>query len=182
MRPDSPLANRILGIYYLHIGEYENAVELSLAGLQLLTKLRSQTGFNLFHHRNAISATLGTAYVYYQAPRHFDQALDIFDKIIKKNPNHPQTLIGKALIYKEQGKVSEACNLLRQILVDDSDNISALVEMSWCQILLGKHEEGRTGLDKCLTLATKDDPYSRNLRADICWKIGKSLWDEQRKL
>ncbi|KAK7206873.1 hypothetical protein BZA70DRAFT_117069 [Myxozyma melibiosi] len=182
MNPNSPLANRILGMYYLHIGEYENAVELSISGLKVLQKVVKDFSRNLKKCRDAISVTLGTAYIYYQAPRHFDEALHIFDEILSDMPDHSQALIGKALIFEEQCQVTEARDILQSILDKDPKNVVALSEISWCKILLGQHEEGRAGLEKCLSLLTRDDPSSENMKAKIWWRIGKSMWDERSDL
>ncbi|KAK9330575.1 hypothetical protein V1520DRAFT_340134 [Lipomyces starkeyi] len=178
MRPDSVLANRILGHYYIHLGEYENAAELALAGLKLLDSVYRDTGLYLQLYKDAISVTLGTAYIYYQAPRHFNEALDIFNEVLNHSPGNNQALIGKALIYEESGNVKDSLILLTRIVQEDPDNVQALLEASWCRILLGDHIDGRNGLQKCLKLITRDDPSSQNLRAKIWWRIGKSLWDD----
>ncbi|KAK9365405.1 hypothetical protein V1509DRAFT_675777 [Lipomyces kononenkoae] len=179
MSPDSMLANRILGQYYIHLGEYENAAEMALAGLKLLDSMFMNTGLDLQLYKDATSVTLGTAYIYYQAPRHFSEALDIFNEVLNRTPGNSQALIGKALIYEESGNVTDSLSLITRILQDDPDNVQALLEASWCRILLGDHSDGRAGLQKCLKLITREDPSSQNLRAKIWWRIGKSLWDDQ---
>ncbi|KAK9243510.1 hypothetical protein V1506DRAFT_544226 [Lipomyces tetrasporus] len=179
MKPDSVLANRILGQYYIHLGEYENAAELALTGLKLLNSVYRNTGLDLQLYKDAISVTLGTAYIYYQAPRHFDEALEIFNGVLIHSPGNNQALIGKALIYEERGNVTDSLNLLTRIVREDPENVQALLEASWCRILVGDHIEGRDGLQECLKLITRDDPSSQNLRAKIWWRIGKSLWEDQ---
>lgn len=124
-----------------------------------------------------MNVILGTAFVYYQAPRHFNTALGLFQQVLKRSPNNSRALIGKALIYEEEGRVEESLAVLNAIIKDYPDNIQASIEASWCQILLGQHEEGRSGLQRCLALITGEDPLSLELKAKICWRIGKSQWD-----
>ncbi|KAK9450965.1 uncharacterized protein V1518DRAFT_167002 [Limtongia smithiae] len=176
LRPDSLLANRILGMYYLHIAEYENAVEIALAGQALLKKVERDVGWAPPNYRIANAVTLGTAYIYYQAPRHFHEALAIFDSIIAINPKHAQALIGKALILEESGKINDARDLLATIVAKNASSVQAQLELAWCEVLLGNYESGREGLHKSLDLITKNDPASQMLRAKIWWRIGQSLW------
>lgn len=47
MKSDSHLSNRIFSEYYIHMGEFESAVEMSRVGLNLLAKLEADFGLSL---------------------------------------------------------------------------------------------------------------------------------------
>ncbi|KAK9475663.1 hypothetical protein V1514DRAFT_313181 [Lipomyces japonicus] len=175
-KPDSPLSNSILGAYYVHIGEYENAVDIGRAGLELLDRVQEDTGYYMINYRNTTYITLGTAYIYYQAPRNFALALKYFATVLKRDRKNAKACIGKALILIEKGEIDEARKILTDILKEDPNNVQALLEASWCEVILGNHEIGRAGIQKCLSLIKKDDPVSLNLKAKIWWRIGQSLW------
>ncbi|KAK9457891.1 hypothetical protein V1511DRAFT_491157 [Dipodascopsis uninucleata] len=176
--PQSVITNRLLGKYYCHIGEYENAVDMAQAGLRLITQIKKDTDSFLKKSHNAINLTLATSYIYYHAPRHFKDALEIFDLVSKYDSNNTEALIGKSLILIESAKVEEAYDLLSKLLKNDEGNVTALTESSWCKILLGDYKSGRAGLSHCLSMIEKDDASSTSLRAKIWWRIGYSFWNE----
>lgn len=174
--PNSLLAARILGAYYIWLGEYETACDIGLNGLKLVKSLKNSVGSLYPNAVTDLECILGTSYVYYQAPKNFPLALELFEKVLKSNPRFIAAKIGKGLIYREQAKYTEAKKLLKSALDEQSDNATILFEYSWCQILQGDFEEGRNGLLLAMKGIPGNDLLSRDYRARIWWRIGQSYW------
>lgn len=50
-------------------------------------------------------------------------------------------------------------------------------EAAWCDILQGHYEEGKEVLENCLELVVGVDPRSRDLKAQVLWRIGMAMWN-----
>lgn len=174
--PDSVLSCRILGAYYLRLREYETACDIGLKGVELTKKLKKSIGPIFSNSVNHLEAILGTSYVFYQAPKNFDLALQLFGQVLRNNPNYTTAKIGKGLIFREQSKYTEAKELLKSALDEQPDNAIVLFEYAWCQVLQGDDEEGRKGLFKALGEINGNDLLSRDYRAQIWWRVGQSYW------
>lgn len=174
--PNCALSYRIMATYYLRTQEYESAADFARKGLEVIQRISSQTGASFENGKNHLSAILGTAYVYYEAPKNFGLALKLFDFVLNRSPENMLSIIGKGLILKEMGSLEEAEKLLYKAVIDYPNNNQALVELSWCRILMGKHDEGRSGLRKGLQLITGHDLQSIDIRSQIWWRIGQSYW------
>lgn len=174
--PNSLLASRILGAYYIRLREYETACDLGLKALDVMKLLKRTVGPIFPNSINHLESILGTAYVFYQAPKNYDLALQLFGRVLKSNPNYAAAKIGKGLIYREQSKFSKAKELLKSALDEEPDNSVVLFEYAWCQILQHDFEEGREGLLRALDGISGNDLLSHDYRAQIWWRIGQSYW------
>lgn len=174
---DSILNYRILGALYLRTQEYESAADIAKSGLEAIKRVQQATLKDYFHAKNHLSVILGSAYIYYQAPKNFDAAISVFDFVLKRNPQSVPAIIGKGLIYVQKGKLDDAEELLTTVHDRYPSDFQALFELSWCKILKSNHEEGREGLKKCLQNVTGSDPQSFDYRAQIWWRIGTSYWN-----
>lgn len=174
--PTSLLASRILGAYYIRLREYETACDLGLKALDVVKTLKRTVGPIFPNSINHMESILGTAYVFYQAPKNYDLALQLFGQVLKSNPNYAAAKIGKGLIYREQSKFAKAKELLKSALDEEPDNSVVLFEYAWCQILQHDFEDGREGLRRALDGITGNDLLSHDYRAQIWWRIGQSYW------
>ncbi|KAA8909787.1 hypothetical protein FN846DRAFT_941480 [Sphaerosporella brunnea] len=175
--PTSVLCHRILAEYYLLLDEYENAVDVSRAGLKLLTAESQRTGLSCQKNTDALIVTLATALIQYQAPKHHNEARTFFENVLKHNPSYGSALVGLGLILEEQCDYAGAVDLLNKALAKDPGNIRILAEAAWCNVLAGNHSIGQQGLEECLEKITGVDARSRDLKAQIIWRIGTSLWN-----
>lgn len=173
------LAYRIMGQLYLQSQEYESASDVAKKGLEMIKKLSQETLTDYYNAKNHLLVILGTAYTYYQAPKNFDKAVQMFDIVLQNESKNINAMIGKGLIFIEKNKLEEAEKLLQTVHDEHPDNYQALYELSWCRILQNK--DGRDGLKKCLSIITGTDPESMNYRAKILWRIGNSYWKEGEK-
>lgn len=176
---DSVLANRIICNYYIHIREYREGSKRCREAIKLLADTQRTVGAQLVHTREDILCSLATIYTYYEAPKNYSRALQLYDKILETSPQHVKSFIGKGLILLEKGELSEALSLLENVKNTNPDNIDASVEYYWCLIKLGRFQEGRAGLEVAISKVSGQDVLSGETRAVIHWRIAKSLIDEQ---
>ena len=139
--------------------------------------------FTIWFYRNldAITATLATSLIHYQSPKHHDEAKQYFDAILKRNKRNVTALVGSGLILEEQENYEGALECLSKALELNPDSIKILSEASWCHVLMQNYEEGREGLEKCIEQITGDDAQSRELKAQILWRIGTCIWNADGK-
>ncbi|ANB15110.1 SKI complex subunit tetratricopeptide repeat protein SKI3 [Sugiyamaella lignohabitans] len=178
---DSILCYRILGAFYLRLQEYETAVDIAQRGLEAVKKAALTTTKLFPNGKDNLSLILGTAYIYYQAPKNYDIAIKVFDFVLKHDSKNIEASIGKGLILREKRQFKPAIKLLKSVIEQSPTNFQALFEYSWCLVLIGEREQGRKLLEKCLEMMTGSDPLSVDYRAQIWWRIGSSLWDYKRE-
>ncbi|KAK6533617.1 Superkiller protein 3, variant 2 [Orbilia ellipsospora] len=175
----SVLGHRILGEYYLLLSEYENAVDTCRRGLTAVAKQTQISGLKLQRTADAVNVLLATALVHYQAPRHHKEATASFQDILTRNPKNTGALIGLGLILEDQGDFAQASGFLQQALVSDPENLKVISEAAWCEIQQGHYDIGIGQLQSCLGQITGVDPQSRDLKAQVLWRIGVALWDSE---
>lgn len=175
----SPLAHVLLGDFYLSLEEYESAVECTRKGLKLATAEAKKTDLSFQRTHDALSSTLATALVYYQAPRNHLEAKQIFREILKRKPRFTAALIGLGLILEEDEDYKEAAEFLEQALKLDPDNGRIGAEAAWCQALAGDYKTGLDKLQGYLDHPQMDasKPRGRELRAQTLYRIGVCMWE-----
>ncbi|KAF2868983.1 hypothetical protein BDV95DRAFT_596662 [Massariosphaeria phaeospora] len=176
---DSPLAHCLLGDYYLSLEEYESAVEATRKGLKLAVAEAKKTDLSFIRTRDALSSTLATALVYYQAPRNHSEAKEIFRSILKRKPKFTAALIGIGIILSEEEEYSEAVQFLEEALKQDPANGRIGAEVAWCQALSGDYKTGLARLQDYLDYPQLDasKPRGRELRAQTLYRIGVCIWE-----
>ncbi|KAF3049214.1 Superkiller protein 3 [Didymella keratinophila] len=175
----SPLAHVLLADFYLSLEEYESAVECTRKGLKLATGEAKKTDLSFQRTRDALSSTLATALVYYQAPRNHLEAKQIFQEILKRKPKFTAALIGLGLILEEDEDYKEAADFLEQALKLDPDNGRIGAEAAWCRALAGDYNTGLEKLRSYLEHPQMDasKPRGRDLRAQTLYRIAVCIWE-----
>ncbi|KAH6637468.1 hypothetical protein C7974DRAFT_141822 [Boeremia exigua] len=175
----SALAHVLLGDFYLSLEEYESAVECTRKGLKLAKSEARKTDLSFQRTRDALSSTLATALVYYQAPRNHLEAKQIFQEILKRKPRFTAALIGLGLILEEDEDYKEAADFLEQALKLDPENGRIGAEAAWCQALAGDYKTGLDKLQGYLDHPHMDasKPRGRDLRAQTLYRIGVCMWE-----
>ncbi|CCJ30594.1 unnamed protein product, partial [Pneumocystis jirovecii] len=182
--PNSPFCHRFLASSYLSIKEYGNVSIVSKAGLNALSKLSEETGLLLPFTRQDLIFYLAVSYVYYKSPKFHDEALKLFDEVLELSFNNVMALHGKAIILEEKKDFSSAVNLLLKAADLEPDNILILSEIAWCEINIKKYEDGLNKLNICIEKMGNNTVLSNHDKAEIFWKKGVALWeqdDESRK-
>lgn len=170
----SLLAYRIVLSYQVHLKLFEAALQNFQAAIQLLATSTRYTGFYFKNTREDVLVNYGVVLTYYEAPKNFKRALQIFDNILVESPSNVKARVGKGLILVERGELKDARTLLAEVSREFPDNDEATMELSWCQIKLGEHESGRDGLYKVLSNLKGHSLYILELKASVNWKIAQS--------
>lgn len=175
----SILANRIIVNYYIHLRQYHVASERCREGIKILADLQRNFGVDLKNTKEDLLCSLATVYTYYEAPKNYTRAIQLYDKILSTNADNVKAKVGKGLIYVERGELEEARMLLEEIVRDYPANLEAESEYYWCLVKMGQHDEGREGLHNFLAKITGGDLHSRDIRAVAYWRLAKSYMDTE---
>ncbi|KAL2268362.1 hypothetical protein VTJ83DRAFT_3208 [Remersonia thermophila] len=177
---DSLFALRLAGEYYQHHEEHESNVELMRKALEHLKAERAKTGLSFRNTGDAFALHLGTALVFYQSPRHHQEAKGLFDGVLEHDPSSTGAMIGVGLIYEEEEEYAEAISFLERALKRDPDNLRVRTEAAWVKALHGDFETSRGELEACLPLLQerkKKSQASQELLAQTQYRIGYCLWN-----
>ncbi|KAF4460478.1 hypothetical protein FALBO_12741 [Fusarium albosuccineum] len=174
---DSVFAYRLVGQYLLYVGEYENTVELMRKAIGLLAKERKKTGLSLANTEDAYYLSLGTALVYYQSPRHHQEAKNLFDKVLERDTTSSSALIGVGLIYEEEEEYDQAIDFLSRALQRDESNIRVKSEAAWVKALKGDWQTAKAELQECLAPLEEQGVASKELLGEIQHRLGVCIWN-----
>ncbi|KAK5995694.1 Superkiller protein 3 [Cladobotryum mycophilum] len=173
---DSTFAYRLVGHYLLRSGDYETIVELMRKALPLLARERQKTGLAFNNTQDAYSLCLATALIYYQTPRHHQEAKSLFDKVLERDVTSTSALIGVGLIYEEEQEYDQAIDFLTRALARDETNLRVKSEAAWVRALIGDWETAKQELQACLE-SLEEDPTAKELLADTQYRIGCCIWN-----
>lgn len=171
---ESILANRIVCEYYIHLREYSEASDKCRESIKLLADLQRTFSIELIHTKESFLCSLAIIYTYYEAPKNFPRALQLYDRVLSGSPGNVKAKVGKGLILIEKDNLQAAQLLFQEVVQENPDDELALREFSWCLILLGDSAKGRETLLKSLTKVQGVDLYSAEIRAITNWRIAKS--------
>ena len=132
------LAHRLMAEMYLHLEEYESAMETARKAISLLQQQLQQIGLMCIENYEATNLILATALIYYQSPRNHPDAQAIFEGVLQRSPHSASALTGQALILQEQEQYPAATELLLRALESDEHNDRVRMEAAWCLYLQGK--------------------------------------------
>lgn len=173
--PNSVLANRIISQYYIYLREYAIASEKCRDAVKLLATMQRNFGIDLARSKEDLLCLLAIVYTHYEVPKNYPRALQLYDRILESNESNTSAAVGKSLILVAKNDLDLANKLLSKALKAHPNNVQIIVEYNWCQIKMGHFAEGRNELIRALDVIKEMDQNSRNSRADIYWKIAKSL-------
>lgn len=173
---ESLLAFRLMGEYYQYLEEWESNVELMRKALTFLKEERAKTGLDFCFTEDAFSLYLGTALVFYQTPRHHQEAKALFDGVLAHDPTSTPAMIGVGLIYEEEEEYDEAIDFLERALKRDPDNIRVRTEAAWVKALKGDFDMARAELDACIPILSKKG-QSKELLSQTQYRLGYCVWN-----
>ena len=174
---ESTLAFRLAGEYFLSVGEYETTVEFMRKAKDLLVKVRRKTGLTFPNTEDAYSLALGTALVYYQSPRHHQDAKALFDKVLERDSKSTSALIGVGLIFEEEEEYDQAIDFFARALARDGSNVRVRSEAAWAKALKGDWESAKEELEHCLNLLEEKGRNDKQLLADAQYRYGSCIWN-----
>ncbi len=123
--------------------------------------------------------------------REDSQALDIFDKILLKDPSNQDALWGKAEVLRRSRKYPESEKILKQTLAVDPNYAPSLISLAYIRYKDDNLNEAKRIIDKALE-NTCDDHEDAGLaymmlgainsrRASKSWGLGKIIYGTQIK-
>lgn len=173
----SLFAYRLVAEYYEYLQEHDANVEMIRKAMVLLKDQQTKTGMSFQHTKDTYTLHLATALVYYQSPRHHQEAKALFDDVLGRDPSSTPALIGVGLIYEEEEEYGEAVEFLDRALQRDPDNLRVRSEAAWVKALKGDYATSAAELENCVPLvAAKGDTF-KDLLAQTQYRLGSCLWN-----
>ncbi|KAK2590829.1 Superkiller protein 3 [Conoideocrella luteorostrata] len=173
---ETAFAYRLVGTYFLNMGDYESTVEYMRKAISFITKERVATGIKYENTEDAYILCLAMSLVYFQSPRHHQEAKGLFDKVLERDPSSTAALIGVGLIFEEEEEFDQAIDFLERALKRDGSNLRVKSEAAWVKALKGDWQTARNGLAECLPLLEKV-ASEKELLADTQYRIGCCIWN-----
>ncbi|GAB0134629.1 hypothetical protein EsDP_00002993 [Epichloe bromicola] len=174
---ESAFAYRLAGTYFLQTGELESAVESMRKARSFVAKERTKIGLKYENTDDAYTLCLATSLVYFQSPRHHQEAKSLFDKILTRDATSTSALIGVGLIFEEEEEYDEAIDFFERALERDDSNLRVRSEAAWVKALKGDWQTAKDELSECLPLLQKKIATHKALLADTQYRIGRCIWN-----
>ncbi|KAG6011065.1 hypothetical protein E4U21_000096 [Claviceps maximensis] len=174
---ESIFAYRLAGAYFLQIGEFEGAVELMRKARSFVAKEEPKIGVKFKNTDSAYSLCLATSLVYYQSPRHHQEAKSLFDKVLEQDATSTAALIGVGLIFEEEEEYDQAIDFLERALKRDGLNLKVRSEAAWVKALKGDWQAAKDEISECLPLLQTKMHVDKELLADTQYRMGCCIWN-----
>lgn len=174
---NSLFAYRLMGEYYQHVEEHEGNVEIMRKAMQHLKAEQKKTGLSFSHTADALALYLGTALVFYQAPRHHEEAKNIFDDVLARDPTSTAALIGVGLIWEEEEEYDQAIEFLERAISRDATNQRVKTEAAWVKALKGDFAKGKAELEACIPSIVEKGQPAKELLAQTQYRLGYCIWN-----
>lgn len=174
---DSAFAYRLIGLYFLHLGEYDSIVDLMRKATSFIAGERTKTGLSFANTEDAYRLCLGTALVYYQSPRHHQEAQSLFDKVLERDNTSTSALIGVGLIFEEEEEYDQAIDFLSRALQLDTTNYRVKSEAAWVKALKGDWQTAKDELQECIAPLEKKGPDFKGLLGETQYRLGVCIWN-----
>lgn len=173
----SLFAYRLVAEYYEHLQEHEANVEMLRKALGLLRDQQTKTGMAFQNTEDVYYLHLATALVFYQSPRHHQEAKALFDDVLGRDPTSTPALIGVGLIYEEEEDYEEAVDFLDRALQRGPDNLRVRSEAAWVKALKGDYATSAAELERCIPLVAAKGDASKDLLAQTQHRLGTCIWN-----
>lgn len=174
---DSLFAYRLMGEFYQHLEEYDSNVDLMRKSREHLTNERRKTGLKFQNTENSFLVCLGTALVFFQSPRHHQEAKALFDSVLERDPTATPALIGVGLIFEEEEEFDDAIDFLERALTRDPSNLRVRTEAAWVKAQKGDYSSCREELEKCIPLLEEGGQPMKSLLAQTQYRLGVCIWN-----
>ncbi|CAN8104956.1 unnamed protein product [Discula destructiva] len=173
----SLFAFRLVAEYFQHAQEYDINVEAMRKALELAKDQQVKTGMSFQNTKDAYNLHLAAALVFYQQPRHHQEAKALFDAILARDPMSTPAMIGVGLIYEEEEEYGEAADFLDRALERDPDNLSVKAEAAWVRALNGDYATSAIDLERCIPLVAAKGGAFKELLAKTRYRLGTCIWN-----
>ncbi|PHH82304.1 hypothetical protein CDD82_6412 [Ophiocordyceps australis] len=174
---ESTFSYRLVGHFFLQLGEYETTVEQMRKARQFIAREQAVMGMQFQNTCDAYSVLLATALVYYQCPRHHEEAKSLFDGVLEHDTSCTAALIGVGLIYEEEQELDQALDFLTRAIQRDGTNLRVRCEAAWVKALRGDWQTAKEDLTDCLRLLGEERSPDKDLVAEIHYRLGTCIWN-----
>lgn len=174
---NSLFAYRLMGEYYQYLEEHESNAELMRKAKEHLRGEQKKTGLPFRHTSDVFSLYLGTALVFYQTPRHHQEAKSLFDDVLANDPFSTPALIGVGLIWEEEEEYDQAIDFLERAIGRDASNLRVRAEAAWVKALKGDYAKGKAELEACIPLIAEKGQPAKELLAQTQYRLGSCIWN-----
>lgn len=192
------LAHRVASTLYLLDRDYSSASDVASAGLVLARRHEVEAATDLSRTRQSLDGTLATALTHLHPPQHHARAQRLADGVLARSPDDIEALLAKAYIDEAAHRWEEARALFvrvqqtvttaepgartdafRAVSLSHDPLREAQSEIAWCDVCMGKLEEGRQELEELIKLIDpiQNEGVSAEERATAWWRLGKCLWE-----
>ncbi|KAG8917885.1 Superkiller protein 3 [Tulasnella sp. 418] len=180
---DSILAHRATSQIYLDDKDYENAIQVAEAGLNLVRRNEANFGRPLSQVKNAFNIIIATSLVHLHPPKHHLKALGLLQKLLADDPDNIPSLMARGYILEHAQKWQEAIGVFDQVIKllgmnDLGVGLEAREERAWCRMhespsqrSIG-NEELKEVISALETLEGREEE-----KAKARWRVGWSLWN-----
>lgn len=173
----SLFAFRLAAEYFQHSQEYDINVEAMRKALELVKDVQARTGMAFQNTRDVYNVHLATALVYYQSPRHHQEAKALFDAVLAKDPASTPAMIGVGLIYEEEEEYTEAVDFLDRALARDTTNLYVRSEAAWVKALKGDFAISAVEFERCIPMVAAKGDSMKDLLAQTRYRLGYCIWN-----
>lgn len=173
----SLFAFRLVAEYFQYSQEYDINVEAMRKALDLVKDQEAKTGMAFQNTKDVYNLHLATALVFYQSPRHHQEAKSLFDAILARDPTSTPAMIGVGLIYEEEEEYEEAVGFLDRALERDADNLYVRSEAAWVKSLKGDYATSAVELERCIPLVAAKGEFMKDLLAQTRYRLGSCIWN-----
>lgn len=171
----SILAHRIISQYYIHLEEYESATIYTKAGIRLVAQNLRDIGASLLNSKREFTLSLATSYIYFEAPKNHNVALELFNKLLSDDEENIKAKMGKGLIYIEKEQWQDATDLLGHVMNRYPNNYELVSQFGWCQLHLKKPDDAINRFTYVLNNIQGTDMKTLEFKALNYWRISKCL-------
>ncbi|QPG73836.1 hypothetical protein FOA43_001151 [Brettanomyces nanus] len=177
----SILGHRILINFFIHLKEYQYALDYSQAYVNLTLQHYKKLGIMLSNARVDSILSLAIIYTYHESPKNFPKAMELYSSVLKADPTNIMAKIGKGLIFMENRNYAKASSLLKDVVQEHPDDYKASQEYGWCLVQLDHYDEGRKLILESLKKISGTDASSLESKSITLWRVGQSYLLEAEK-
>ncbi|CAG8737735.1 18923_t:CDS:2, partial [Racocetra persica] len=120
--------------------DYELALEYTNNGRNIVIKYGKSIGCELDRVLQSLELCMANCYLNIDVKYHMD-ALQLYQKILQKEPDHVLALQGVGMILSVQKQFEKSIEIFEKILQLDSENYIAKSEIGWIHFLKENYEE-----------------------------------------
>jgi len=103
-----------------------------------------------------------------------DSAAVLFERILKIDPNHAQTLNYLGYMWADLGEnLQQSLNMITRALEIDGENPAYLDSYGWVLYRLGRYEEAETHIRRAIELMEDQDYILFDHLAEVCVSLGR---------